>query len=275
MSYHHEPTTSGPHSPSHRTSDISTHNNIADCIERFLREDSHHIWGFVIYRCTYDSDADWQEFMKYYRAQLEKSLKSYNGLDLLDGLRITVFDDKETFDDAFTMDVREHFKEWTKTAPEEEQGGRGEREGVIGESGSQRYRYCVQVDEEALESVINLPAFTTATDGAREGHVNLIWRDWETGPIVVRGDDGEVIRTVEREEEEDEDEIEGCKLHDVGWMMVGMRHVGLGVYYYLRDLNAWYIEYRRPPQVTMAWMFFLAQFWAVRSLHRADHVSMY
>ena len=116
---------------------------------------------------------------------------------------------------------------------------------------SQRYRYCVQVDEEALESVIGSPVSTSATD---EGHVNLIWRDWETGPIIVRGADGKVIRVVEREEEEDEDEdeVEGCKLHDVGWMMVGMRHVGLGMYCYLRDLSAWYTEYRRPPEVAVA-----------------------
>ena len=67
--------------------------------------------------------------MTYYRAQLERSLKFYNGLDLLDGLRITVFDDRERFDDASTLDVREHFKKWTRTAVEEEQqGGQGERE---------------------------------------------------------------------------------------------------------------------------------------------------
>lgn len=45
-------------SPSQRNPDMSWENNAADLIERQLQADGHWTWGFVIYRTTYDSDAD-------------------------------------------------------------------------------------------------------------------------------------------------------------------------------------------------------------------------
>jgi hypothetical protein len=51
-------------SPSQRNPDMSWHLNPADQIECQLREDGHRIWGFVIYRTTYDSDVDWAELLR-------------------------------------------------------------------------------------------------------------------------------------------------------------------------------------------------------------------
>src|SRR6202034_3033708 len=75
---------------SRRTPKYSTHNNNADNIERYLQEDGHRTWGFVIYRCTYESDDDWDRFMGL-RDQIRCTLEIYNGLDMMDSLSVTVF----------------------------------------------------------------------------------------------------------------------------------------------------------------------------------------
>jgi hypothetical protein len=93
-------------------------------------------------------------------------LEIYNGLDMMDSLSITVFEDRSILDGASTsVVVREHFKQWAATAPQQEQG--------TGPALSQRYRYCVQVDAVALESVIHdapsPPQPDTISDGFMEG----------------------------------------------------------------------------------------------------------
>jgi hypothetical protein len=97
---------------------------------------------------------------------------------------------------------------------------------------SQRYRYCVQVDAVALESVIH------GAPSPPQGFVNFIWKDWEPSRPDPR--------------EEVEEPIEGCTQHKVGWMRVAYQGVMVGMYYYLHDWNDWYAEYRRPPEVARA-----------------------
>ncbi|OCK72814.1 hypothetical protein K432DRAFT_314760 [Lepidopterella palustris CBS 459.81] len=209
--------------PSRRTPSMPTWLNNVDNIERHMQEDGHRKWGFVIYRCTYNRDSDWEEFIKQLRDQIQDVLSTYNGSDMRDGLALTVFDDKAIFDHASTSAIREHFKQWAATAPQQEQG--------TGLGFSQRYRYCIQVDEKALESVIygGPPEWSN-------GFVNLIWKDWE--PIL--------------DPEESEEPIEGCTQHNVGWMMVASREVMVDMYHILREENHWYSEYHRPPQVALA-----------------------
>ena len=64
----------------------------------------------------------------------------------MESLSLTVIEDRSILDDASTSFVREHFKQWAATAPQKEQG--------TSPGLSQRYRYCVQVDADALESVV-------------------------------------------------------------------------------------------------------------------------
>jgi hypothetical protein len=47
-----------PEEPSKRNPTMETHSNTADNIERLLQKDGFESWGFVVYRCTYASDAD-------------------------------------------------------------------------------------------------------------------------------------------------------------------------------------------------------------------------
>ena len=213
---------------SERTLQFSTHNNNADNLERDLKADNHKTWGFVIYRCTYASASDWEESMSRFNYRIRETMEIYNGVDMLDSLAMTVFDDQILFDGASTSFIREHFKQWAATAPETEQG--------TGPAQSPRYRYCIQVDATCLNSIVyNAPA-PPIPDASTKGFVNLIDKDW----------------TPDLDGEEAEGELEGCKLEEVGWMRVAYQDVMVDFHQYLRGWNNWYHEYRRLPVVGTA-----------------------
>jgi len=225
---------SGTFAPSRRTPELSTNLNTADHIERYLQADGHKTWGFVIYRCTYDSDDEWNEFMSRLRYRIRKTLEYYNGLDLMDSLGLTVIEDSENLDDVEASVVREHFKTWAETAAAREQG-------VVQDETraweSQRYLYCIQVDAEVLESVVHWAEAPPAIDARSEGFVKIVSRYWE--PFGARDRDPP------------QEPIEGCTEVDVGWMMVDYTNV-VEFYHILRSRNDWGTVYTRPPNVACA-----------------------
>lgn len=209
---------------------ISSRSNIADKIEHWLRKDGHRAWGFVIYRSTYQSDADWEELMRRLLADTTESLENMAGPDLLDNLALTVFDDPQKFDSASTAVIRDHFKRWASTAEQEEQGTELDPNRVRIQE-SQRYRYCIQITQEMLESVF-------ADERESMAVVRIIRLDWEEYSPYEDGfrfdDEGEPI--------------EGCTLDDVGWINVPFKSVMVQTYSYLR--GEWETEYRRPPHIS-------------------------
>lgn len=104
-----------PVQPSKRDPTIETTSNDADELERLLQKDGFKIWGFVIYRCTYQSDSDWENFMSRFLHPITARLECMNGLDLLDGFAPTVFED-QSFNGADTAFLRKHFQGWAATA---------------------------------------------------------------------------------------------------------------------------------------------------------------
>ncbi|KAG9957895.1 hypothetical protein KCU61_g8808, partial [Aureobasidium melanogenum] len=150
--------------PSKRKPDEETDSNTADIIERQLQQDGHKVWGWVIYRCTYKSDKDWQDFMQRFHYFIRDILESHNGLDMLESLDCHVFEDK-SFEGASPATIRQHFKQWAETAPEREQDG-------VPAMQSQRYNFCIHVDEDAVQSIISNPP--PHEDIHRNGYVNLV-----------------------------------------------------------------------------------------------------
>jgi hypothetical protein len=102
--------------PSARNPQISKESNQADLIEEGYQYDGHKTWGFVIYRTTYDSNEDWTEFIRRLRWWTTDSMEFYGGLDVLERMAWTVFDDRKQFDGADTAAVRRHFLDWAETA---------------------------------------------------------------------------------------------------------------------------------------------------------------
>lgn len=199
--------------------------NMADQIERDLHERGLRAWGLVIYRCTYQSNTAWVEFMRRLLVNTKDTLESEDGLDLLDNLALTVIEDSGSLDGATTAVIRHHFQQWVATAVQQEPDTTNP--GLLW---SQRYMYCLQITQDVLDSVL--------TDKEEGGFVRLIRRDWEEYDPYDHG---------ERVEEEHE-AIEGCTLEDVGWMKVRFDGVMVLPWYYLRGAG-WDTEYRRPPEI--------------------------
>ncbi|KAJ5949944.1 hypothetical protein N7454_001528 [Penicillium verhagenii] len=103
-------------------------------------------------------------------------------------MALTVFDDPKKFDGATTAVTRDHFKQWVATAEQEERSPEFDTERIrIDGYGVQRYRYCIQVTQEILESVIAVrewrlcalfaeigsPALTKMTSGSERREKRL------------------------------------------------------------------------------------------------------
>lgn len=168
--------------------------------------------------------------MRRLRTETEASLSICDGLDMLDTLDYKVFEDRELFDDASTATIREHFKDWTETASYEEQG--------TGPAGFQRYQLCIQVDSEALDSILYDMSFPPRASSIGKHWVKLIWRNWtfEASDWYRDGPD---------------DPVEGLTVHEVGWSRVALELVMVSTYAGIRDSLDWDREYRRPPRVIL------------------------
>jgi hypothetical protein len=221
--------------------------NSAEYIRGYLEADKHQVWGWVIYRCTYESDEDWAKLMDIFHRSIKIKLERCGGLDLLDSCHLTVIEDKDTLDDASTAVVREHFKQWCMTAPQNEQGGANQMR-------SQRYQFCVQVDDESINSILYEAPPPEKLDKEADGYVNLIWKYWHPDPPELR-------EARERRKNQggyepkylDDgcEEIEGCRLQDVEWLRAGYQVIFVRLYSSLRERGDWYVLYRRPGEAVL------------------------
>ncbi|KAI7210372.1 hypothetical protein KC333_g8261 [Hortaea werneckii] len=207
--------------PSRRTPDRETAFNDADNVERQLQEDGHKIWGWVIYRCTYENDEEWAEFMRCLYFYIEKTLRFHNALDMQASLDCQVFEDRDRFDNMHPSAVREHFTQWAATAPQQEQG-----KGAY-HWRSQRYNYCLHVDKDALQSVIGAPA--PPADNLGSEYVNLVCKE------IVGG-----MRP---------EHTDGREKRDYCFMRINYQSLMVGWYSQLRPQGSWSNEYRIPPEV--------------------------
>ena len=212
--------------------------NNADNLERLIQMDGFKTWGFVIYRCTYQSDSDWETFMTRFLYHVRHSLDFYNGLDLLDSFAPTVFEDR-SFDGATTALVRKHFQEWAATAPPVEQ--------PIGYSDypeAGRYKFFLMVDQEALESVLSVP---DPEECDSDGFVRLVNGFWE--PEVLDADELAERGVSSQSELEQEEPLEGLTMLDVGWMKVCYSDAQTWGYLSMLDGFRWLTYYQRPPLI--------------------------
>ena len=147
-------------------------------LEQDMRHDNHSAWGFVIYRCTYDSDEQWSRMLEMLESQnnlvSHRTGKPYLPPFLLNSLRITVFEDKDTLNGLDVASVRQKFREWLATNPEEHE----QSSESVGKGRSPRYKFCLMIDAAALSAILTKPPGLLARlrDGAFRdcNYVNLI-----------------------------------------------------------------------------------------------------
>jgi hypothetical protein len=175
---------------------------VSERIRDHLQEFNQKKWGFVIYRCTYDDDRSWECFIDILGKRVHDYLEEDNGLDLMESLEWTVHSDHATLNGANIDKVRDCFKEWIAS-----DAAKGEQAGTI-QPDSPRYTYCIHVDNNSLDSVVNKAPQPPAWDMNGTGYINLVDSMWPYPKGAEYPEDEEI-----EDLEDDEDD-------EVGWMRV-------------------------------------------------------
>ena len=81
-------------------------------VKRLLNYTHHDRWGFVFYRCAYGDDAAWGKFNNIIRTRAREQILGSDKPELLDTLEWTIFDDRETFNEASADALHKHFDRW-------------------------------------------------------------------------------------------------------------------------------------------------------------------
>jgi hypothetical protein len=154
-------------------------------------------------------------------------MRFYHELDLLaeDCFKRTVRDDAAIFDGVSAQAIRQHFKNWRRPASHEEQGSSEEiearrREGLVPSPfHAVRYRFCVQIDNDALQSVLSCGGLMREDDA----WVNLVEADWDLEAILAQRAEDRIEGLESGLDPENFDEcieffpeIEGCNEENVG-----------------------------------------------------------
>jgi hypothetical protein len=239
-------------------------------------------WGWVIYRCTYGDDAAWQRFVNelhdYHKTLLRDELQAE---DLIPSYDWIVKEDP-TLDGATKDEVRRRFRQFRTSLLEAEVPDDLEerkKQAILWEW--PRYNFCIHVGAEALESVLREGvAYNGNTNPATTSHVNLVradsswdmpdfdrfdWAKYEAEKEAEKKKQGrdssdEVMHEGNGDDEDDyyddeddqfddgEPEIEGSRLHDVGWMKLSAE-CHIQAYAALQKVDLWDGRYLRPPLV--------------------------
>jgi hypothetical protein len=201
-------------------------------------------WGFIIYRCTYDDDSAWDRFMHHLNACKDAALiDTYDDEYLALNLDWNVQQDP-SLDNATIDQVRNKFRAWVATDARTELPTSADYQdkihGLLLEY--PRYKYCIHVDAESMQSVLDGPS-PTEPDLHGVSYVNLIradhaWEAWAKEPAESR-DESEP-------QDENEPELEGRTSLDVGWIKVAVKGLVPEVYETLVNDYMWDVFYVRP-----------------------------
>ncbi|KAJ5766906.1 uncharacterized protein N7511_004522 [Penicillium nucicola] len=196
---------------------------LPDQIDEELRGNGLRAWGFVIYRCTYQSQAAWDEFICRLLTNTYETLEEMEAPEILENFALTVIEDSGSLDGATTTTVRRHFQQWVENAVPDEHG----TSRILK---SHRNQYCLQITQDVLDSVL-----TPKKNGGVVRLIREVWKEYD--PY----DGGERL-------EDEFEEIEGCTLEDVGWIKVPFYDVMFLCWEELAG-ECWEYEYRRPPEI--------------------------
>lgn len=235
-------------------------------LERISQLLEHHrltTWGFVIYRCTYGDDSAWLSFMDRTNGRRGAFPTFKYGVEdpddhtpngLARRLDWRVQEDPTTLDGASKDEVRRKFRQLVTTSLQPEESDEA-AVSVATRSENPRWNFCVHVDRQALDSVLQASA---DADGIRGNgaYVNLIRADasWDL-PDYDRFN-WSIHSPADPEEDEDdeydefEDEIARSRLFDVGWVKVRAKSLVPELYNTLMKNNLWNSVYVRPPEIS-------------------------
>jgi hypothetical protein len=204
----------------------STNPSPIENIRDDLRHFKHDKWGWVIYRTTYGDDEAWSQFQRIINERSRKRMAEPDVLpEVANSLEWTFVSDPTTLDGASRDQLRHRFRAWAAEAERTEQPRATDHPKNWNGLRSQRYTYFVQVDEEALRSVVD----ADPSDAWDVGWVNLVRAEEEPD--------------LGRDVKEDVKEVD-----DEGWMMISAQMVGPDFYDAIGQMpDNWYAFYSPPP----------------------------
>lgn len=111
----------------------------------------------------------------------------------------------------------------------------------------------MHVDAAALDSVVNEAPQPPSPDLGGVGYVNVVNAEWEMPDRETFDYDASGLDPGEDDPtDEGEEEFEGCRLFDVGWMRVCVDGLLPRVWVLLSPGHSgWDVNYVRPPQITI------------------------
>jgi hypothetical protein len=144
-------------------------------IEKALLPDRKKI-GWFIYRTTYSDDAKWERFVQLFQGFVRRKVAhEYDAEEHLQYLEWSVKEDRERFNNATTTELRKHFLAWREAdAAAAENGGAFKSDNDRARRlDHPLYLYFIQVNEEAMESVLE-----QGDNRLAGGWVNVVEADW-------------------------------------------------------------------------------------------------
>lgn len=220
-------------SPISRTMEEMQH--LDECIETMGLEK----WGWIFYRCTYSDNKAWSHFKQKITQEMQEELEDCKSPELTarlsESLDLKFFEDKDAFNGASKDQLRAHFRQRAADAfPAENPRG---IQGAPGDSPFQRYRYFIQIDDDALRSINENPPQPSGFP--RGSYVNFVDGYWES--------------LNDKYSEERFEPIEGCVEENVGWMKLATIDVCMEFYVNIGGTNdeSWCLYYKRPPVIVM------------------------
>lgn len=208
-------------------------------IIRDLEYKRYSIWGFIVYCCTYGEDDEWDRFKKTLTELIRGQVLKSEAPELNEDLKVTFLEDKELFDGASIVSLRQHFHDWVQQNWQREQPrGRDSRDF--------RYQHFFRVDRASLESVLGYPGSRdSSTMWVDAGHVDFAEASWCS---VLDDDDYEDLEE-DLQPDLSFEPIEGYTEEDVGWMKVPADLMNLRMYSLFGEASLWPKVYKRPPEI--------------------------
>ncbi|KAK7911492.1 hypothetical protein PG985_013973 [Apiospora marii] len=203
-------------------------------IQEHLRRTGDAKWGWVIYRCTYKPELDrfWQAYKRLVSEGARTRVAASDAPGIAERLDWRFVEDR-ALEGASREELKRRWREWAR---EEKPGDENEDDDL-----GSRHTYFVQVDEEALRSMISEPGDpdspTARFGGFLPGdHVKLV-AGWVDG--IPPGEEVNEYGDVEDAED---------------WMK--MRPYMVAPYFYVEleaDEEAWRAHYAPPPNGVSSW----------------------
>lgn len=184
-------------------------------------------WGFVVVRCTYCDDDAWSQFMERLDAALKDCFEDGDEIDaqVLARHDFTVQEDP-TLEGASKEVIRQKFIRWLDTNGKAEYGPFPTPGEEMIKREIPRFSFCIAVDKDSMDSVLadEFKTFEGHLVLGEDAYVNVLRADddWLSAnyPDFATFDWSQYSRPDKEELDYDqrEEEVEGCRLYDVGWM---------------------------------------------------------